>query len=304
MSDQGNRDTILVIGNTTGDIDVLYDTLKINFNIVAEKNVKEAVSVAIKHKPDLIMICVPSPDTSGFDVIVALKNTDQTKRVPIVFITEWNEPEDEERAFLHVAADYISKPYNVPVVKARLNAHIRIGKDMKAIERLSNIDTLTNLPNRRYFNEYSAKEWARGVREQKPVSLCMMDIDNFKIYNDTYGHPQGDFVLQTAALVFSETVYRATDFIARWGGEEFVVLLPNTDLKGAEAVAERVRANVEKAEIPLPNGDITRITISIGVNSVQPKFGMDMAEFIAQADNALYRAKRLGRNRVAVSDET
>jgi diguanylate cyclase (GGDEF)-like protein len=129
----------------------------------------------------------------------------------------------------------------------------------------------------------------------------MMDIDKFKVYNDTYGHQQGDVVLKSVAKVFSQTLMRAVDFAARWGGEEFVVLLPNTPVEGAMGVAERIRENVEKAEIPCADGSTTKVTISIGVATQTPEKTSLVDTFVQNADQALYAAKNQGRNRVVHS---
>jgi diguanylate cyclase (GGDEF)-like protein len=144
-------------------------------------------------------------------------------------------------------------------------------------------------------------EWKQAIREQTPISLLMMDIDKFKNINDTYGHQQGDVILQIIAQTFPKIFKRPADFAARWGGEEFIALLPNTKLEGAVDMAEKIRANIEKINIPYNEGVIIKITVSIGVNSLIPVKNSSMNAFISNADKALYAAKEAGRNKVLSS---
>jgi diguanylate cyclase (GGDEF)-like protein len=210
--------------------------------------------------------------------------------------------DDEEKGFFLGAVDYIAKPFNKAIVKARVNTHIKIVDQMRTIERIGLIDPLTKISNRRGFEERLGAEWGRSIRERNPISILLMDIDKFKTYNDTYGHQQGDMALKTFAEVASQTLLRPIDFAARWGGEEFVILLPGTDTEGAVVVAERVRKNVEAATIHGDGDLVTKITVSIGINTLIPEADMTIKEFIEKADQALYKAKETGRNRYVVSE--
>jgi len=193
--------------------------------------------------------------------------------------------------------DYITKPFNKAIVKARVNTHIKIIDHMRTIERIGLIDPLTRIANRRGFETRFDAEWGRSIREQSPISFMIMDIDKFKVYNDTYGHQQGDIALKTFAETASNALGRANDFIARWGGEEFVILLSNTDMEGAAEVAENIRKAVEDSVIFTEDGDVTKVTVSIGVNSIVPVAKTSTTDFIKAADKALYDAKEGGRNR-------
>ena len=161
-------------------------------------------------------------------------------------------------------------------------------------------DQLTGIANRRSFDNRLLWEWQLSKREKKPVSVLMLDLDRFKYYNDTFGHQQGDMALVTVATILVQSLKRTADFVARWGGEEFVILLPNTHARGARSVAERIRKNIEEAEIPCADKGAKKLTISIGVNTQIPDLKTIPAEsnFIADADTALYKAKAMGRNRV------
>jgi len=167
-------------------------------------------------------------------------------------------------------------------------------------ERLIRIDQLTDIPNRRSFDERLPLEWGRAIRTKTPISLLILDLDYFKNYNDTYGHLQGDKALQAAAKLFLQELKRSGDLVARWGGEEFAILLSNTDINGALDVAERIRQRVENMQIPLADGSSSRMTVSAGVNSLTPTASSSLEDFIHHADMALYTAKREGRNRVCL----
>ena len=166
------------------------------------------------------------------------------------------------------------------------------------LHRLTLVDGLTGIANRRYFDEYLEREWRTGLRQQKPLSLIMADIDFFKLYNDTYGHQSGDDCLRDVASVLDKSIKRVTDFAARYGGEEFTIVLPDTELDGAMFVAEKIRKRVEDLQIPNSETPGRCVTISLGVASMLPSMGVSPSSLIALADKAMYQAKNSGRNRV------
>jgi diguanylate cyclase (GGDEF)-like protein len=192
------------------------------------------------------------------------------------------------------------------------NTHHRINADafqgeFKALAsnilKLSDMgirDHLTGLPNRRSFDNRFELEWSRAKRDEASIGLLMLDLDRFKDYNDRFGHQQGDVALQETARAIVRVIKRRVDFAARWGGEEFAVLLPNTDLEGALTVASNIRAEVESMHIPCANELAAKMTISIGVNAQRPSRSCSLISFISGADEALYKAKLLGRNRAEV----
>ena len=164
--------------------------------------------------------------------------------------------------------------------------------------RLTLVDGLTGIANRRYFDEYLEREWRTGLRQQKSLSLIMADIDFFKLYNDTYGHQSGDDCLRDVAGVLDKSINRVTDFAARYGGEEFAIVLPDTDLAGAMIVAEKIRKRVEDLQLANIEAPGRVVTISLGVASMLPSMGVSPSSLIALADKAMYQAKKTGRNRV------
>jgi len=293
--------TILIADDEKINLDVLGQILSPNYNLLIAKNGARALELAKLHSPDLILLDVLMPGMTGFEVISKLKETDATNKIPVIFITGLTSVEDEEKGFFLGAVDYITKPFNKVIVKARVNTHIRIVDQMRTIERIGLIDPLTKISNRRGFEYRLRTEWGRAFREQTPINVMILDVDKFKIYNDTYGHQQGDKALQAVAETFSQSLRRTIDFAARWGGEEFIGLLPNNDIDGIIDVAEQIRANIAALVIPTDDRADTKVTASIGVNSVVPTADTSVTDFIAKADQALYRAKAEGRNRVCFS---
>ena len=262
-----------------------------------------AIKRALADKPDLILLDVMLPDLSGFDVLTKLKLMDETRNVPVIFITGLTGASDEEKGLSLGAVDYITKPFNDAVVKARVRTHLQIVKHIRTIERLGLVDALTDIPNRRMFDMRMKDEWRRTCRSRSPLSILMIDVDRFKNYNDTYGHPQGDILLQFAARILLGNLRRPSDFAARLGGEEFAVLLADTGADGAAVVAENIRDGIGSAVIPYLNtGEPTSVTVSIGGSSTVPDMGMVMSDFIQLADQNLYIAKENGRNNAVCSN--
>jgi len=292
------ENSILVVDDEAANHMFLSHLLSPDYTIFAAKNGQSAIKMAMELVPDLILLDIIMPEMNGYDVLSALKNNTETRNIPVIFITGLNSSEDEKKCLALEVVDYISKPFDRDIVKLRVRNHIKIVNQLRTIDLLSSTDHLTSLMNRRGFEKLLSSEWARSIREKMPISVMVLDVDRFKSYNDTYGHQQGDVALVEVARSITRSFGRSTDYAARWGGEEFVVLLPNTGSTGALEVAERIRANVEDMTIPLLDGGVTKITISIGVCTMIPTLGDNSEEFIKAADKSLYIAKETGRNRV------
>lgn len=259
----------------------------------------EAFEKVTQFQPHLILLDIILPDANGFDVLTSLKSMEESRGIPVIIITGLVNDEDEERGFMLGAVDYIRKPFKNSIVRARVNTQIHIIKQLQTIEQLGLMDALTGISNRRAFDNQIRYEWERAIREQREISMTMLDIDKFKRYNDTYGHPQGDIMLQCVAKALSTELNRSMSQLYRYGGEEFSVLLPGTDLAGAIVAAEHMRKSVEKAEVFCFNtNSTTRATVSIGVATARPKATDSLCDFIERADHMLYKAKNSGRNRV------
>ena len=276
--------------------------------VIAAASGQEALEKAIEEKPDLILLDVIMPGMDGFEVLTHLKKSDALNNVPVIIISGLAKEEDEEKGLLLGAVDYIAKPFKKAIVMARINTHLKIVEQMRLIERLSLFDSLTNIPNRRSFDKYMENEWRRALRESNPLSLLMVDVDNFKQCNDKYGHQQGDEVLKRISFELTSVLKRPADLAARWGGEEFAVLLPNTGLPGAGHVAEQIRVKIEDTVIPnitcIDCDTPIRVTVSAGVATTYPSAEITIADLVERADKALYTAKNTGRNKVCLQGDS
>jgi diguanylate cyclase (GGDEF)-like protein len=290
---------ILVIDDEKSNLMALNGILSPDYTVFTAKSGREGLNRALADQPDLILLDIVMPGMNGFEVLKALKESEDTRRIPVIVITGLDNEDDEERGFSLGAVDYIGKPFKNTIVKARVKTHMQIVRQIRTIERIGLMDGLTDIPNRRCFDDRFALEWRRALREGRPLSFLMMDLDKFKAYNDTYGHPQGDALLRTVARILSAAAKRPADLAARLGGEEFGLLLPDTPAGAAGEIAERIRASVEAARVPAAGGKIlTKTTMSIGFVSLVPAEQMAPESFIAAADRNLYAAKESGRNRV------
>ncbi|MDR2807700.1 MAG: diguanylate cyclase [Spirochaetaceae bacterium] len=294
------RNNILVIADEKSESMIVDTLLSPDYTISFAKLDMVALEQAIKEKPDLILLYIVTSDMNGFELLSTMKNISEISHIPVIIVSSFNDIDNEEKGFLLGAVDYIKIPFNTRVLKARIKTHIQIVQQFRIVEQRGIMDGLTNIPNRRYFDDRIVIEWRRALREHQPLSSLMIDIDKFKSYNDTYGHPHGDALLKAVAHVLATTVMRPTDMCARIGGEEFAVILPDTNLDGAVHVAEKLRAAVEALRVPTADGKIiTTVTISLGVASLIPQENDSIEEFITRADVHLYNAKKSGRNRVS-----
>ncbi len=300
---QDDNFTILIVDDSQFNLEILKHTLKDDYSIIIAKTGQEALAKATAEKPDLILLDIVMPDMSGYDVLVALKENEETINIPVIFITGLNNDENEEKGLMLGAVDYITRPFNHAIVRARVATHIKIVQQIRTIELLGKLDGLTQIPNRRSFDERMRVEWGRAVREAEPISIILLDVDKFKKYNDTYGHLQGDKMLQETARLLQNSLFRTTDFAARYGGEEFIAILPNTCLEGAVLISERIRNRMEKNVVPDNEGNATYATVSIGAACIIPTREDIPSELVDQADKALYKAKETGRNRICTFHE-
>lgn len=234
-----------------GDVMIVDDTLpnlRLLSTMLTEKGYKvrgvtngETALTAVSFAPpDLILLDISMPDMDGYEVCRRLKANEQTKQIPVIFISAMNEVLDKVRAFAIGGVDYITKPYHVEEVLMRVKTHLTLRHLQVELEqanaelrRLVTLDGLTQIANRRRFDEYLTQEWLRSAREQQPLALVFCDIDYFKPYNDTYGHQAGDDCLRQVAQTLETVAHRPADLAARYGGEEFALILPNTPQSGA-----------------------------------------------------------------------
>ena len=301
MNKASNKPMILVVDDVPTNVQILAEALHGLYRIKVASNGNDALDIAQREPhPDLILLDVMMPDMDGFEVCRRLKADLRTQKIPVIFATAMSSMADEERGLNLGAVDYITKPFVIPIAKARIRNHIRLKQQADRLEALSLLDALTDIPNRRRYDESLASEWARAKRDRTPLSLIMIDIDHFKEYNDYYGHGAGDVCLQRVATELAEGVVRPGDVVARYGGEEFVVILPDTDKDSAGQIAERLRERIEKLNLAHAYSETKSvITISAGV-ATQTELGECLSSRMLHdsADKALYMAKAGGRNRV------
>src|SRR3990172_5856812 len=291
---------ILIVDDVPTNIKVLVQALKNpDYEIMAATNGQEALTIANSERPDLILLDIMMPEMDGYEVCAQLKKNKATEQIPVIFVTVKDEDADEARGLDLGAVDYITKPIRAPIVKARVRNHLELKRQRDLLEKLSSVDGLTGIPNRRRFDEFMDLEWRRTSRTKSPLSIIMMDIDYFKRFNDHYGHALGDDCLRQVAHTLSNFIKRTTDLVARYGGEEFICVLPLADLKDAVAIANRIRSNVLALEIPHACSSVSEfVTMSLGVATTIPTLDITQGNIIDAADKALYEAKAAGRNQV------
>ena len=272
------------------------------FVILEASSGEEGLLRAHTDEPDIILMDLMMPGINGFEACQRLKADPETDSVPVVLLSADHNPLTKKRGFDEAGIDdYIEKPFNFEELDARIRAMIRARKRMLELRASARVDELTRLANYRVFSQRLHEEWLRSVRYPAPLSLVMLDLDDFKKVNDTYGHLAGDRVLREFALLV-EGGARATDVAARYGGEEFGLILPHTDRELAFRVAERIRRAVEAAVFVHDERPLS-VTVSAGVATVtSPAELKSPEELIALADKALFAAKKAGKNRVFATE--
>ncbi len=270
------------------------------------KDGEEAIREVGRVKPDLILLDVMMPKLNGYEVLRAIKERDELKHIPVIFVTVRGETDSKVVGLRLGGHDYITKPFDLDELIARVETALRIKGEHdslraqnRRLSELSMTDPLTGLYNRRYLMERFHEEIERAKRYQYPISCLMVDIDDFKLINDSFGHLKGDQLLQQLAIMMKNT-NRVVDILSRYGGEEFIMILPQTNLGGAETVGERYRQLVQNTQI-LQNDPQVKVTVSLGAAAFSTANIGSKEDLLRMADEALFEAKRLGKNRVALS---
>lgn len=318
-TDKVEEHNIVIVDDIPDNLRLLAGILKKHgYKVRPAPNGSRALDAIRKEPPSIILLDIMMPDMDGYEVCRRLKDDPSTRDIPVIFLSALDEVFDKVKAFEIGGVDYISKPFQEKEMLARINTHLTICTQQKALARqneelrkknaliteqkqklelLATTDFLTGLANRRHFLEKAQQEISRCQRGAKRFAVILFDIDHFKKVNDTYGHECGDKVLTGVARCLTETL-RAHDVAARWGGEEFVCLLPETDTSGAGHVAEKIRRTVENYRHDCERHNLT-ITVTLGVSVYNGSCTIE--ECIHQADHCLYTGKAQGRNQVVIS---
>lgn len=291
---------ILIVDDSAFNIQVLGSMLRQqNYRIYIAQNGKQALHVARETIPDLILLDISMPEMDGLETCRQLQQFPETSDIPVIFITARSEEQDIVEGFEAGAVDYVTKPFNAAILRARVKTHVTLRQKTKLLQDLANRDGMTWLANRRHFDEVLERDWLNACHAGKPLALALLDIDFFKNYNDTYGHLQGDVILKQVASILDRAAEEVGGLAARYGGEEFAVILPETLVDTAAQFAETVRERIDALNIPHAGSKIYgKVTVSLGVAAIVPEQEGIQKSLIEAADNQLYRAKETGRNRV------
>lgn len=302
MSDKRAR--LLIVDDEVINIRMLDGMLRDEYLISVALNGEQALARAFAIPPDLILLDVQMTGMDGFEVCRRLKANVLTRDIPVIFVTTMTDAAEEYKGLELGAVDYITKPYRPSIVQIRLKNHLELKQQRDLFNRLSSLDGLTGIANRRHFDSFLAQEWSRSVRNDDEIALLLMDVDHFKNFNDHYGHVAGDDCLKCVAKTLTESVSRSTDLVARYGGEEFVCVLSSTDLEGSIRVAEKMRLSILSLSIPHAFSEThSTVTLSFGVAVARPgQREMLPSDLLLAADRLLYQAKNSGRNQIAAKE--
>jgi diguanylate cyclase (GGDEF)-like protein len=277
------------------------------YQVLEANDGNSCLGVFARSRPDIVLLDAILPTIDGFTCCRRIQEISGV-RTPVLMITGLEDQESVDQAFSAGAIDYVTKPIHWGVLRQRVKRliqQVRLYQQLETtnleLQRLAAIDGLTQLANRRRFDEYLQQEWQRMLREQLPLSLILCDIDCFKLYNDTYGHQAGDVCLRRVAEVIQNSAKRAIDLSARYGGEEFAVILPNTDQEGAILVAQNIQSGVKELKIAHAASKVCdSVTVSLGVSNTIPSVITSPEMLINATDKALYQAKSEGRDRFCI----
>lgn len=304
----------LVIEDSKSSLKLLCDHVrKIGITPIPAGTGAAGIDLFLKERPDLVLLDIIMPDIDGYEIARQIRQLEPPGEwTPIIFLSSLNKDKDIEKGIAAGGDDYLLKPISEIVLAAKIRAMQRIIQMRQSLlvltrkldaanqelKRLTSLDGLTGIANRRHFDEVLMREWRRAMRQGDEVSILMCDIDFFKHYNDTNGHQSGDECLRRIAQTLANSLDRGGDLLARYGGEEFVAVLPGTNLQGASFVAEQMRQAVSRLAIAHPGTPFEHITASFGVASAVAMPETNPQDIVGAADLALYKAKHEGRNRV------
>jgi len=300
LDDTHGKPKLLVVDDQPINIQVMYQAFAGDYQVFMATSGAQALAICQDNPPDLILLDVVMPEMDGFEVCTRLKSNEATRNIPVMFVTAHTDSAQETHGLNVGAVDFIAKPVNPAVVRARVKTQLTLKFQSDLLRKLVFLDGLTGVYNRRYFDQQLSIEWARSSRNSSPLSVIMIDVDFFKYYNDRYGHQAGDDCLGQIALALKVNLKRPADVVARYGGEEFACILPDTAFDDALTVANDLEARVRDLQIQHENSTVATVaTISAGLATRTVASMGDAAALIGLADAQLYHAKQTGRGRVS-----
>lgn len=297
-------DKILVIDDSPVQSGFLCSILKNDYIVEARHTPEEGLAAVKEGGYSLILLDVVMPGMDGFQLLEELKSAKLTQHIPVILLTSLTDVQYEEKGLLLGAVDYVTKPFNPVIIRARVNTHIQLYRYQMHFMEQAMVDELSGVANRRRYEDEGAARWQEAMRFELPFSICMFDIDKFKLYNDTFGHPAGDQVIASVAQRVASYFRRSTDLFARYGGEEFVAVFMGSQAVSAFEFMKTVRQAVEDLHIQHNSPVCPWVTVSVGGVTVVPKTGDKLDTCLKLADTMLYDAKRFGRNMVVWSNQS
>ena len=294
---------ILIVDDSATQAARLRSILDDEYDVSVAQTAEEGLRRILEESFSLVLLDVVMPGMDGFTLLKKLQEEAATWDVPVIMITSLSDAEHEQRGLVLGAVDYITKPFKPLIIKARVDTHIKLYDYRRQVEQQSMTDQLTGIANRRRYERYSIMKWDEAVRLHVPFSVCIFDIDRFKAYNDTFGHPAGDKVIAAVAKTAASHMQRSTDLLARYGGEEFVAIFLGDSAAESFGHLKKIRQAVEDLHIPHDPAAGQWVTISIGGVTTVPKMEDSYCNYLKVADTMLYEAKRSGRNRVVWTSE-
>jgi diguanylate cyclase (GGDEF)-like protein len=290
---------LLVVDDQPINIQVMYQAFAGDYQVFMATSGAQALAICQDNPPDLILLDVVMPGMDGFEVCHKLKADEATCNIPIIFVTAHTDAAQETHGLSLGAVDFIAKPVNPAVVRARVKTHLTVKFQSDLLRKLVFLDGLSGVYNRRYFDQQFTMEWARAVRNNSPLSLIMVDVDCFKLFNDRYGHQAGDDCLRQIAVALKGCLKRPADLVARYGGEEFACILPDTHFDDALVLATELEHRIRFLRIPHQDSSVDEIvTISVGLATRTVDSVGDAPKLLGLSDTQLYLAKQSGRGRV------
>ena len=297
--------SVLIVDDDLLNITALTHLLSDEFNVYTERSGRNSIAKAKECKPDVILLDIVMPDMNGFEIIAELKKDEFTKDIPVIFVTGLNNTRDEEQGLILGAVDYINKPFSSYILKLRIKNQLHISSQAQTIRQLSTTDFLTGTGLRNSFHEILDTEWRRALKLSKPISLAILCIDNFALYNDRYGHQKGDEALKHLSNIIIKLVPRAAEHLVRWGSDEFAVVYSGIDSEAANLITSGICEATEKDTLALDSAFLSGITLSAGLHSYKPTEGDSYTadNFVLDTVAALNYAKTTGGNKVSAFAE-